>query len=149
MHQVNAFITLTYDDAHYTPSLNYNDFRLFMRRVRKQHGPTRFFAAGEYGETTLRPHWHALLFGLTFQGTPVGHQIYRSPELEKLWPYGFSSYGEVTLASAAYVAAYTTTSKQKNYTRIDPDTGEYFTVTPEMGRMSLKPGIGATWIKKY
>ena len=32
---------------------------------------------------------------------------------------------------------------------MDPTTGEVFQVLPEFTRMSLKPGIGANWIRNY
>lgn len=155
MHKVNSFITLTYDDDHYEPGLNYKDFQRFMYRLRQKLGPTRFFACGEYGEKTLRPHFHAILFGRTFPlPVPVGKSIYTDTTLSKLWPAGFSSFGEVTYASAAYVARYATkkiTGDQadRHYIRVDTRTGEFVRVLPEMGRMSLRPGIGHTWFNKY
>lgn len=35
-----------------------------------------------------------------------GVRLYRSSLLEKLWPYGYSTIGDVTFESAAYVARY-------------------------------------------
>lgn len=155
LHKVNSFITLTYSDEHYHPSLKPKDFQLFMRRLRKQEGPTRFYACGEYGDETFRPHYHALLFGRTFDNAgPVTENTYRSHTLEKLWPYGHSSFGNVTLESAAYVARYalkkiTGEKAQAWYSRIDHTTGELVQCTPEFSRMSLKPGIGKRWFEKY
>lgn len=155
MHRESAFVTLTYDDAHYAPSLNYLDFQLFMKRLRKSRGRVRFFACGEYGEMKGRPHFHALLFGIGFRdGTPCGSNIYASQELSRLWPLGFSSVGSVTYDSAAYVAGYACkkVSGQRavsHYMRVDVRTGEFVSVVPEFGRMSLKPGIGYTWFQKF
>jgi len=155
MHDASSFVTLTYDDKNYEPSLNYKDFQRFMYRLRERFGPTRFFACGEYGETTLRPHFHCLLFGRTFANPePVGEHIYSSPELNKLWPAGFSSFGSVTYESAAYVAGYACKKisgprADSHYTRLDLRTGELCRVVPEFGRMSLKPGLGYTWFQKY
>lgn len=110
---------------------------------------------GEYGDENLRPHYHALLFGRTFDNAGrVSENVYRSTELEKLWPHGMSSFGPVTYQSAAYVARYAlkkiTGDKAKHwYTRIDPGTGELVECQPEFARMSLKPGIGKTWFEKY
>lgn len=90
MHPVSSFVTLTYDDAHYTPSLNYPDFQRFMYRVRQKFGATRFFCAGEYGSLNDRPHFHALLFGLGFTDLSlIGAKLYRSSTLESLWPFWF------------------------------------------------------------
>lgn len=152
MHKDNTFITLTYDDQHYKPSLEYEDFRLFLRRLRHECGPTRFFMAGEYGTANLRPHFHALLFGRSFGDLlPIGKNLWRSPTLERLWTHGYSSVGEVNYDTARYVAGYVCKKLRGNVTpvAIDHTTGEYVQVKPEFGRMSLKPGIGATFFDKY
>jgi len=155
MHEVNSFITLTYDEANYEPSLVYRDFQLFMKRLRKLKGSVRFFACGEYGEERNRPHFHACLFGCTFDSPrKIGKELYASPELEKLWPYGLSSFGNVTFQSAAYVARYCISKKtgdmaEEHYKRVNLVTGEIVRVVPEMGRMSLKPGIGYPWFEKF
>ena len=156
MHNENSFITLTYNDEHYKLGLDYTDFQKFLDRMRKHKGrPTRYFAAGEYGDISNRPHWHALLFGTTFPNLQqIGDNLWRSPELEQLWPYGFSSIGEVTFQSAAYVASYCTKKVNgplaaQKYTRVNLQTGQIEKVQPEMARMSLKPGIGANWLRKY
>jgi hypothetical protein len=163
MHRDNCFITLTYDDEHLPMhgSLCYRDFQLFMMRLRKRCGSgIRFFMCGEYGENFDRPHFHALLFGHRFDDiTPANgvfshSRCYRSETLEKLWTKGFSTVGEVTFASARYTAAYcvkkvTGPLAEEHYKRVDTRTGEIVTVTPEFAHMSLKPGIGFTYLEKY
>lgn len=154
MHAVSSFVTLTYGgEVH--PSLNYSDFQHFMYRVRRYLGATRFFMCGEYGELNKRPHFHALLFGRTFdRWFLVKDNVYASRTLAKLWPHGHSSFGEVSYASAAYVASYASKKVSSRvvddrYKRVDLCTGEIISVAPEFGHMSLKPGIGATWFEKY
>lgn len=132
-------------------SLNYRDFQLFMKRLRKNGRPgVRFFMCGEYGDDFGRPHFHACLFNCAFGDrelhltTGSGMRIYRSVELERLWPHGFSSIGDVTFQSAAYVARYV----------LKKITGEeakehYGKREAEFCHMSLKPGIGAGWLDKY
>jgi hypothetical protein len=116
--------------------------------------------AGEYGENFGRPHWHACIFGLDFDDkklwkrTSANSLLYRSENLELLWPFGYSSIGEVTFESAAYVARYimkkvTGKNAAEHYQEIDPDTGEITNRTPEFTKMSLKPGIGYEWYKQY
>lgn len=159
----NSFVTLTYGDQQgpASVSLEYRHFQLFMKRLRKAWpGPVRFFMCGEYGETFGRPHFHAILFNVHFVDrvfhttSPSGAAVYRSAELESFWPHGFSSVGDVTFESAAYVARYvmkkiTGQFADEHYRVVDTVTGELVDRVPEFCHMSLKPGIGARWIDKY
>ena len=133
-----------------------------MKRLRKRfpESTIRFYMCGEYGEQFGRPHFHACIFGFNFPDrdffarSASGEVIYRSKILEELWPFGYSSIGELTLESAAYVARYvmkkiTGNPADEHYEYIDPATGDRFWRTPEFNKMSLKPGIGATWFEKY
>lgn len=162
MHKSNCFITLTYSPENFPShgSLNYRDFQLFLKRLRKVAGKVRFYMAGEYGEDFSRPHFHALIFGYDFpdrkpfRALSSGGMLYRSSLLESLWPFGFSSIGDCTFESAAYVARYVMkkiTGRQAvtHYEAIDYSTGEIVSRVPEFNKMSLKPGIGATWYERY
>ena len=62
------FLTLTYNDDN-LPSdvgLHKDDLQRFFKRLRKalDTKKIRYFACGEYGDTTSRPHYHAIVFGL-------------------------------------------------------------------------------------
>lgn len=164
LHQNNCFITLTYDDTHLPSdqSLHYRDFQLFIKRLRKRYPTTKisYYMAGEYGENFGRPHYHACIFGFDFHDkklwkrTSSGSLIYRSNDLETLWPFGYSSIGDVNFESAAYVARYimkkqTGKDSLKHYQYSDIETGEIIQMTPEFNKMSLKPAIGKNWYEKY
>lgn len=163
MHNESCFITLTYREDSVPPgfSLRYLDFQDFMRKLRKRVGkPIRFFMCGEYGGRYSRPHFHACIFGFSFLSdrsfwkSGVGDTpLFRSATLESLWPFGFSSIGEVTFASAAYVARYVmkkvAESGAVGSAPVDKNTGEVIRRCPEFCRMSLKPGIGASWLDRY
>lgn len=162
MHACNCFVTLTYNEASipHDFSLRYRDFQLFMKRLRKQFGQVRFYMCGEYGETYSRPHFHACLFGIRFSDlypwrkSGAGFQLYRSADLEALWPLGSAEVGDVTFESAAYVARYivkkvTGRSADEHYEMVDDITGEIYSRVPEFTRMSLKPGIGFSWYEKF
>lgn len=169
LHRVNSFVTLTYSDV-YLPkdfSLDYRHFQLFMKRLRKRFGACRFYMCGEYGEQFARPHYHACIFGVGFPDRKLlresgGVRLYRSVELDRLWPMGHASVGEVTFESAAYVARYVCDKLNgqaaewvsertglRHYERCNPVTGEVSRVVPEFTRMSLKPGIGLNWLRLY
>ncbi|AXH73928.1 MAG: replication initiator protein [Microviridae sp.] len=137
---VNSFVTLTYDDAFVPDRLDYSHFQGFMRSLRRTRSRVRFFMCGEYGSLTNRPHFHACLFNVGFDdGLPVcvgaaGDTVFESAELSKHWKFGFSSYGELSHRSAAYVARY---SLKKS-----PGSDCFV-------HMSLKPGIGRGWLDKF
>ena len=155
LHKHNQFVTLTYDDDHLPKdgSLDYRHWQLFAHRLRKSLGPFRFFVCGEYGETTIRPHYHALLFGLDIpdlvkcNSVYASSDIYKSETIDKLWRLGGCRIGTVTYESARYCAVYTTKKvggdlAKERYSRVDMSTGETWMVKPEFARMSLKQGIG-------
>ena len=159
MHEKNCFITLTYDDTHLPSdrSLHHEHFQKFIRSLRKRTGiKIRYYMAGEYGDQFGRPHFHACLFGYDFSDkklwkkTDSGSVLYRSEYLESIWTYGYSSVGDVNFESAAYVARYimkkvTGQAAKEHY--VDKETGVI--LSPEYNKMSLKPGIGKSWLETY
>lgn len=166
MHDQNSFVTLTYDEDHLPAdgNLRLEDFQLFMKRLRKRFGKCRFFHAGEYGGRFGRPHYHAILFGLDFPDKVLktqrnGYRFFASAELERLWPFGFHSIGDVTVASASYVARYcvkkATDRNIESFTDevsglrywVDSSSGELR--RPEYTTMSRRPGIGLEWYRKF
>jgi hypothetical protein len=165
MHEQNCFITLTFSPEELAKrenpqSLDVGEFQRFMKRLRKKYGAgVRFFHCGEYGEQNKRPHYHALLFGVDFSDRQLfsqrdGVKLYVSDSLSKLWPYGFSTIGDVTFESAAYCARYVMKkirgeAASEHYMWTDMSTGEVTQVKPEYATMSRKPGIGKTWFDKY
>nr|WAE43571.1 MAG: replication initiator protein [Microviridae sp.] len=152
MHEKNSFITLTYNEqnAPANNSLNKREITLFIKKLRKKYGKNiKFFMCGEYGEHLQRPHYHMCLFGHDFADKKLWSvrqkvKLYRSAELEKLWPKGYCTVGDVTFESAAYVARYCL----KKYKGEDKEE-HYKNKTPEYVNMSRRPGIGKTWWDKY
>jgi hypothetical protein len=164
MHEENVFITLTYNNENLPEdrSIHKEHLQKFFKRLRKNTGKKfRYFACGEYGDKTGRPHYHAILFGIDFPDKQLwsirdNNALYRSDTLEASWKYGFSTIGEVTFESAAYVARYvmkkhkgTEEEIKEHYQMVDEETGELFTINPEFCLMSRRPGIGKTWLEKY
>lgn len=112
----SSFITLTYDD-NWLPQggeLIKRDLQLFIKRFRKFIGSRcriKYYACGEYGDTSLRPHYHLIVLGwkpktikyVTYDGT---RKIYSSPEISNLWQFGHNTVGVVTHDSIQYVVGY-------------------------------------------
>lgn len=162
LHEQNCFITLTYSPQQLpaTGSLSKEHWQLFAKRLRKRKGSVRYLACGEYGELNLRPHYHAALFGLDFSEDRQllqiknGNPVYISRTLSSIWGMGFCSIGALTYQSAAYIARYTLKKQTGDraataYERVDPDTGEVFSVLPEFAFMSRRPGLGSDWYEQF
>uniref|UniRef100_A0AAU8B6G6 Replication initiator protein n=1 Tax=Dulem virus 131 TaxID=3145608 RepID=A0AAU8B6G6_9VIRU len=166
-HDSAFFCTFTYDQAHVPigysvdrstgeavecMTLRKRDFQLLMKRIRKRFSDDRirFFAAGEYGSDTFRPHYHAILFGLhlgdlaVYKETYGGNVLYNSPSLDRCWcdsdgvPVGFVVVAPVTWETCAYVARYTA----KKECTADPKVFQELGMEPPFTLMSRKPGIG-------
>lgn len=97
------FITMTYDTKHVPITRNgfmelkKRDVQLFFKRLRKQHSSRiKYYAVGEYGGKTMRPHYHLILFNA------------RIDLIQPAWDLGEIHYGEVTGASVGYTLKYMT-----------------------------------------
>lgn len=129
-HRASWFVTLTYNEQNLPGdrSVSVRELQLFLKRLRKRVAPVkvRYFAVGEYGEHTWRPHYHLAVFG-----------VEDSSVFAALWDKGFVHVGYLEPHSAAYLAGYVTKRLTKHD---DPKLGGR---RAEFARMSLKPGIGA------
>ena len=166
-HKSSYFVTLTYDDAHVpihyyadpetgealpSMSLVKRDFQLFMKRLRKKFGEgIRFFASGEYGSETFRPHYHAIVFGLElndlvpYKRSAQGFQYFNSASLQEVWPNGFAVVAPVTWETCAYTARYV----MKKLTGPEAEFYENFNIVPEFSLMSRKPGIARQYYEDH
>lgn len=130
------FVTLTYSDDNLTygdtmPTLVKKDFQDFMKRLRYYDtGKIVYYAVGEYGSKTHRPHYHAILLNVD------------NPEnIPKAWQLGFTYAPPLaSIDGIGYVLKYI--SKPKNKI-----TGKQ----PEFSLMSK--GIGKNYltqaVKRY
>lgn len=162
-YEHNYFITITYAPEHVPVNkelgnliLEPKDLQDFMKRLRKYYDQNynfqgiRFYACGEYGSTTQRPHYHVLGFNLPIfdiiplKRTKTREQLYYSPTIEKIWGKGNVWIGEVNWNTCAYVARYIM-KKQKgqNAEQHYMENGE----VPEFVRMSRRPGIGQKYFE--
>lgn len=131
LHLDSSFVTLTYANPHLTfksgnSQLVKSDLQKFFKRLRKSGAVVRYYAVGEYGSRTFRPHYHILLFGSVPEAL-----------LRKSWPLGQIHIGKVSQASIAYCLGYLVNGKgwKMRHHRVPP-----FSV------MSRKPGLGANYL---
>lgn len=148
-HSASSFVTLTYCDSCLPSdgSVNKKHLQDWLKRLRKAVTPSklRYFAVGEYGDQTQRPHYHLAMFNLPTchygQTRWVERERACCPAcavVKETWLYGNSFLGALTVESAQYVSGYVT---KKMTHSSDPRLG---TRQPEFALMSLRPGIGAT-----
>lgn len=136
-HPYSAFITLTYNDEHLPnpPHLSKKAVQLFLKRLRGMlpDRNLRYYAVGEYGDKSWRPHYHLIIFGLS----PT-----EETTVKKCWPFGFIQVGTAEPHSMSYTASYVI-KKMTN-----PKDNRLEGRTPEFATMSLKPGLGAGVVER-
>lgn len=149
------FITLTYNDYHIPrtkegyQTLHKKHLQNYIKRLRNDHvkyvseyfkcskkdvkhkaKPLRYYAVGEYGSKTRRPHYHLILFNM---------DIANIAPLTKQWKSGFADVGTVTSASINYVTKYM-------FKQFNRKTDKR---TPPFSLMSKKPIIGQAYLENY
>ena len=173
LHKDNIFLTLTFSDEELNKrpnpgTVDVRDLQKFFYRLRTniRRDPDqgsqklRYFACGEYGEKTGRPHYHALIFGWKppdariWKKARSGNPLYNSEFIEKAWPYGYAPFGDITFDSASYTARYclkkiTGQDSREHYTWVDGKTSEIRDRQAEFAVMSRRPGIAKDWLDKH
>ncbi len=132
------FVTLTYAPEYLPlaksklPTLYKKDLQNYFKRLRKKEKhvkqtahPIKYYACGEYGETTYRPHYHCILFNLApemlFDGV-----------LSEIWKLVHVRVDPCNIKTIQYTSKYVMKSDKK------PEG-----VEPEFSLMSRKPALGA------
>lgn len=166
-HDNAWFLTLTYDDDHIpyratwdnltgevvteNYSLRKEDVQLFWKRLRRyieyhklSDKKIIYYQAGEYGGTTHRPHYHAIVYDLPIKKSDLkvykklrGNVYYNCKWLEDLWGKGYVVIAPAEWKAMAYTARYTT---KKIYGKESKEYYEGMGIIPEYCVMSK--GIG-------
>lgn len=174
-HDSAYFLTLTYDDEHLPfpdyvddelkatyldcetgeygvlPTLRKRDVQLFHKRLRETTGQKiRYFTAGEYGDHTLRPHYHSIEFGLVIPDLKLytirgDYKLYTSDLIDSIWQNGHVIIGDVNWNTCAYTARYV----MKKWNGKLNDYYAAHNIDPEFVLMSRKPGIGKAYFEKH
>lgn len=142
----SAFITLTYSDETLPEngSLVKSDFQNFMKRLRKNYRlvddrSIKYFACGEYGPTTLRPHYHALLFGLPIPSNGDYLEVWRQRILDT-WNKGHITIETVNGNRIGYCTKYILKSQDAK------GLYEKYNMIPPFMLCSKKPSIGSSYL---
>lgn len=133
------FVTLTYADNYLPiedglPVLDKADLQKFFKRLRKRcSAKVKYYACGEYGGTTWRPHYHAIIFNASVKA------------IEDSWQLGGLYFGDVAGASIRYVTNYLCKS-------VDRDLGsrpkEFAVMSKGLGKCFIEsPAVLAYYTK--
>lgn len=169
LYSENAFVTLTYADDTLPEDMSLQPVHLrnFLKKLRSyteyhtrqqlkclkvgkariddevRKRRVRFYAVGEYGDDTARPHYHVMLFNhpTCLRGGSQYSKVSTKccsvcDRIRGTWGFGNVLLGNVTPASAAYVVSYIVKNMRHRH---DPRLNGR---EPEFSRMSLRPGIG-------
>ncbi len=139
------FVTLTYKNSTVPQSLNklmtlnLKDWQNFMKKLRRlDKGKIRYYMAGEYGDKTDRPHYHAIMFN-----------VEEVDNIAKAWSrenhkgiedvIGEIHIGEVNHQTTAYCAKYIDKPNRIPYHELDDRKPEFST---------MSKGIGGDYVKR-
>ncbi len=111
----SLFYTFTIEDAKMdycldvdgapVQTLRKKPFLKWVNNVQREIGKFRYYAIGEYGDYTFRPHYHMAVFPTT---------SCKTERLGDLWSKGFHTVSELNHERARYLANYTTKKLTKN-----------------------------------
>lgn len=172
------FLTLTYavESVPITKNgfmgLDKRDLQLFFKRLRKAHGgicsdgnttgsitgsTIKYYAVGEYGGTSYRPHYHIIIFNADLElmiGKELAFQVKNQvipldgkyPFQCIQWPAGHVTIGEVNAASVGYTLKYVSKPKRIPMHRNDDRLPEFALMSKRMGKNYITDQIMA-WHK--
>nr|QJB20520.1 MAG: replication initiator protein [Microvirus sp.] len=125
------FLTLTYSEDFVPPDgVCKEHLQLYFKKLRR-YVDFRYYLVSEYGPTTFRPHYHALIFFTDFDSS----YIKNCEEITHKWQYGFVKIDVINTNRINYVAKYHVT---KGFV---PD-GQ----NSNFCLMSRRPAIGACYL---
>ena len=162
LHQLITFLTLTYsndqvpltDEGRMT--LRKRDWQLFMKRFRKlcdQAGlpRLRFYAQGEYSPGRMRPHYHAVLYGVSIDSKQ--RQCRYAELLRKAWKAGHVDAEPVKGGALQYVTTYHVgrahftpeklRGREAPFHLMSRNPGIGADITPLLARLNARPEIRA------
>lgn len=179
-YENNYFLTLTYNDDHlyipetwtnkrtgeiiqndgtWTGTLIKKDLQQFIKSLRTyfkrefDHDGMKFYAVGEYGDKTKRPHYHIILMNCPkIDLQPIGNYnritkdaYFTNERITKIWGKGFIQIGQVTWDSISYTVGY---CMKKLFGEIKEDYYAKRGQEPIFAQMSRRPGIGREYFNK-
>nr|QJB19014.1 MAG: replication initiator protein [Microvirus sp.] len=135
----SLFITLTYNTDHVPilksgyMSLNKSDLQKFFKRLRKlETNKVRYYACGEYGGKTFRPHYHIILFNASVNSVISAWSLDGKP-------LGSVHFGVVSEASVGYTLKYISKKPRIPQHQNDDREREFSLMSKGLGANYLSP----------
>lgn len=141
------FITLTYDEHHIRKTnnkwstLQTRDLQLYFKRLRKRcPAKLSYYAVGEYGSSTYRPHYHVILFNC--QSQSLISDLWKDEQTQT--PLGHVYIEEVNNNTCGYVAGYVMKKRVVPCHPTDDRRKEFSIMSKALGldTLHLKCGTG-------
>lgn len=149
-----VFVTLTYNDESLplsvgttfdgrrvvVPSVCKRDIQLFLKRLRSHYETQkiRYFIASEYGPTTLRPHYHGILFNIPgFDPLNQKSLCKVTDVIAEKWDNGFVKCDLVNPARVGYVTKYICSTMDLPCEYVRP-----------FRMMSSRPALGSSYLDR-
>lgn len=137
-----VFVTLTIDDDNLIGNSVYKkSIQGYHKRLRKnlKGRKIKFFTVSEYGEESMRPHYHEILMNVS-AGKPLTADLGDIPIIKKSWPFGYIKVEPACKSNIRYVLKYLDKMLSVKDFKI-----RYPDLLPPFRLMSN--GIGADWIR--
>lgn len=136
-----CFLTLTYTDENIPKSYNGNPtlekkhYQNFTKRLRKKCKTTniKYYACGEYGDVTNRPHYHAIIFNLPHSYTTNAEHI------SQIWGQGHIHIAPCTTPTIHYVTKYLMKGRFLPTGELDDRNPHFSLMSKKMGSNYLTP----------
>lgn len=131
------FVTLTYENAPITKNglmtLKKRDIQLWLKRLRKANPETtiKYYAVGEYGGKTQRPHYHIIVLNAKME--TVGY-TWKLHNLQ----IGHVHIGQVNEATIMYTLKYISKEWKKKHERDDREN-QFSLMSKGIGKNYLTP----------
>lgn len=147
-HKIPAHELYNKDPYDYqSPSLNKPELQKFFKRLRKRtHNKIKYYACGEYGTKTERPHYHAIIFNMPLKWINDPETIeqcwslYDSKE-QVYYPKGNIDIGKAHEGGFKYVAKYIMKSNLNKFDSRDPREPEFSVMSKNLGDNFLTPSM--------
>lgn len=131
LHKTAHFVTLTYLKPPMSErnwmTLEKRHLQNFFKYLRKDGEKIKYYACGEYGSRTNRPHYHLIIFGTTTE------------MIEKHWSHGHVHFGQVTGASIGYTLKYMCKESKIPINYHDDRLPEFAIMSKKLGLNYLTP----------